>query len=351
MSLSLSLEEKKAIPILKEKFDHIQKELKKKIVGQERVLNHCFIAIFSGGHCLLAGVPGVGKTLVVQSLGELLSLKFSRIQFTPDLMPSDIVGTQIITIDETTKEKRFKFLRGPIFTNLFLADELNRTPPKTQAALMEAMEEKQVSLGGEKQPLPKPFFTMATQNFVEQEGIYPLPFAQLDRFMFELALDYPSEDEEMKILELTTTAYKAELEPVLVASEILKYMEMVRKVEIDDSLVHYAITLARSTRPGDELATEFAKQWIECGASPRAPYYMILGAKAWAMLQGRSRVILEDILYVARAVLEHRIILSYHAQVEKISPSSIVSRLIEEVPKPGRKKWRFFPFLSWASRT
>lgn len=351
MDSNFTPQEIQTLSELQQKYSRMKIELNKKIVGHSEILDRCLIAIFSGGHCLLVGVPGLGKTLLVQSLASLLSMKFSRIQFTPDLMPSDIVGTQVIAVDAETKEKRFKFLRGPIFANLFLADEINRTPPKTQAALMEAMEEKQVSLGGEKTPLPKPFFTMATQNFVEQEGIYPLPFAQLDRFMFQLRLEYPSVEEEYKIIELTTSSYTSSLEPILTREEIVQFIQMVRRISISDELIQYAIKLGRATRPSDPLAPPFVSQWIQCGASPRGPYYTILASKAWALLNGRTKVEVKDIAYVAPAVLEHRIILSYHAQIERLSPSELLSKILKAIPEPGKKKGTFFSFLFGRAQT
>lgn len=308
-------------------------EIKKVIVGQERVIEELLIALLSDGHCLLVGVPGLAKTLLVSTIARILDLKFSRIQFTPDLMPSDITGTEIIEEDKSTGRRQFRFIRGPVFANIVLADEINRTPPKTQAALLQAMQERQVTAGGETYQLDLPFFVLATQNPIELEGTYPLPEAQLDRFMFNIYVDYPSATEEIEIVETTTSAYAPHLERVLNASDIIDLQKLVRRVPVPRHVVEYAVRLARSTRPNDSSALGFIKEWVSWGAGPRASQYLILGAKTRAILQGRYVPTCEDVKAVAKPVLRHRIITNFNAEAEGITTLEIIDRLLKEVPE------------------
>lgn len=308
-------------------------EIKKVIVGQERVIEELLIALLSDGHCLLVGVPGLAKTLLVSTVARILDLRFSRIQFTPDLMPSDITGTEIIEEDKSTGRRQFRFIKGPVFANVVLADEINRTPPKTQAALLQAMQERQVTAGGETYQLDLPFFVLATQNPIELEGTYPLPEAQLDRFMFNIYVDYPSANEEIEIVETTTSAYAPHLERVLNASDIIELQKLVRRVPVPRHVVEYAVRLARSTRPNDSTALGFIKDWVSWGAGPRASQYLILGAKTRAILQGRYVPTCEDVKAVAKPVLRHRIITNFNAEAEGITTLEIIDRLLREVPE------------------
>ena len=316
---------------LKEAHDKIIKQIRKAVVGQEQVVNELMIVLFAQGHGLLMGVPGLAKTLLVRTLASSLSLQFRRVQFTPDLMPSDITGTEVIQEDKATGERRFKFLQGPIFTNMLLADEINRTPPKTQAALLEAMQEIQVTAGGERFDLPRPFMVLATQNPIEQEGTYPLPEAQLDRFMFQINVDYPNKDEELEILDLTTTNYKPEIEPVLGAEEILPLQALVRKVVVSQEIKEYVVRLVRATRPGREGAPDFVGKWVSWGAGPRASQNLVLGAKAWAILNGRHEATPNDVRFVASPVLGHRLVTNFAAEAEGITPPKVVQKLLETV--------------------
>ena len=309
----------------------IRKELGKQIVGMDRVIEELMICIFSRGHCLLVGVPGLAKTLLVSSLAETLSLSFARIQFTPDLMPADITGTEVIQEDRGSGERSFKFLRGPIFANVILADEINRTPPKTQAALLEAMQEHQVTAGGEKYPLDEPFFVLATENPIEQEGTYPLPEAQLDRFMFNVKVDYPSKDEEIDIMKLTTSTTVPQLGDVLSKTEILDLQETVRRVPVADPVLQYAVRLIRATRLDSDEAPAFVKESLAWGAGPRATQNLILGGKARALLKGRFYVSSEDIRAVAHPVLRHRLITNYSAEAEGITTDTLIDRLLETI--------------------
>ncbi len=308
--------------------DRILSELSKVIVGQRAVIDDLLITLFSGGHALIVGVPGLAKTLLVRSLAAVLDLKFSRIQFTPDLMPSDIIGSDVLHEDPATGQKVFKFIPGPIFANIILADEINRTPPKTQAALLEAMQELKVTVGGRDYELGQPFFVLATQNPIEQEGTYPLPEAQLDRFMFEIHIDYPNEDEEKEIVTSTTGPREAELKPVLTKDEILQVQATVRRVPPPDHVVDYAVKLVRSTRPADPNAPDFVREYVEWGAGPRASQYLILASKARALLNGRPTPSTSDIKAVAKQVLRHRVIVNFAAEAEGISSDEIVDRLI-----------------------
>ncbi|MBN2417099.1 MoxR family ATPase [bacterium] len=308
----------------------LRNELAKVIVGQEAIVEQLLISLFARGHCLLIGVPGLAKTLLISSLARTLDLEFSRIQFTPDLMPSDITGSEILEEDRGSGKKSFKFIRGPVFANVVLADEINRTPPKTQAALLQAMQEYQVSAGGATHALEQPFFVLATQNPIEQEGTYPLPEAQLDRFMFSLWIDYPSLEEERRIIRSTTSAAAAEPRPVLTREDILGFQQLVRAVPVSDIVVNYAVDLVRMTRPGSPSAPGYIRQWIRWGAGPRAAQNLVLGAKARAAVQGRATPEIADINAVAGPVFRHRLVLNFSAEADGISPSDIVTKLLEE---------------------
>jgi len=318
-------------------FRRIHEEVARRIVGQERVVDELLMAILAEGHCLIIGVPGLAKTLIVSTIAELLSLQFKRIQFTPDLMPSDITGATIIT-QEADLDRDYKFLRGPIFANVILADEINRTPPKTQAALMEAMEERQITAGGKQFPIQRPFFVLATQNPIEQEGTYPLPVSQMDRFLFNILIDYPSCEEEQEILERTTSSYSATFEPVLDRESILEAIVAVRQVQIPDHLVDYATRIVRRSRPANPEAPEFVKEWLSWGGGPRAVQAMILGAKARALLSGRPEVEPDDLHRVLPATLRHRILLNYEGEAEGIEPDSVIEKILESMPDGHYKK-------------
>ena len=335
-SMPTAEDDEAAVENLGKARDRIVAELRKIIVGLDQVIDEMLIAIFSKGHCLLVGVPGLAKTLLVSSLAQTLSLSFRRIQFTPDLMPSDITGTEILQDDPATGQRMFKFMRGPVFANIILADEINRTPPKTQAALLEAMQEKKVSIGGVDYPLEEPFFVLATQNPIEQEGTYPLPEAQLDRFFFNILVDYPSWDEEIEIMQRVTGAEEPVLEEVLSREDILSLQSLVRRVPVADHIFNYAARLARATRPSDPDAPEFIRDWISWGAGPRASLFMILGGKARAILRGRYHVAIEDIQALARPVLRHRIIPNFAAQSEGLTSDDIVEKLLETIPADER---------------
>lgn len=310
-------------------------ELNKVIVGQEEVIEQILMALFTGGHCLIIGVPGLAKTLIVRSLAEILDLHFSRIQFTPDLMPSDIIGTEIIQEDSSSGLRELRFVQGPIFGNLILADEINRTPPKTQAALLQAMQELKVTAGGQTYEMTRPFLVLATQNPIEQEGTYPLPEAQLDRFMFNIHIGYPGEDDEVRVISQTTSTETQELETVADGEEIAGLHEVVRAVPAAEAVVRYAVRLARASRPGEEGTPEFVGNWVKWGAGPRAGQCLILGAKAAALFRGGYHVSCEDVQRVAPSVLRHRILTNFHAEAEGIGPDEIVQRLLEAVPLPA----------------
>jgi MoxR-like ATPase len=327
-----------AIERLNNGYRRIRKEMSKAIVGQERVLEELLIAVFSRGHCLLVGVPGLAKTLMIRTLADSLSLSFSRIQFTPDLMPSDITGTEVLQEDKTTGQRLFKFLHGPIFANVVLADEINRTPPKTQAALLEAMQERQVTIGGTRHKLPDPFFVLATQNPIEQEGTYPLPEAQQDRFMFNILVDYPEEEEEFRIVEMTTANIVPQIERVLSATDILEMQDIVRKVPVAPYVIRYALKFTRLTRKEKGVVPDFVRDYVTWGAGPRASQFLILAAKARAVLHGRFYVSSEDVRSVAIPVLRHRIITNFNAEAEGIKPEDIVRRLIELIPRDPNEK-------------
>jgi len=321
----------KAVETLKAARERILAELRKVIVGQDDVVDQLLIALFANGHVLLVGVPGLAKTLLVSSLARVLDLKFNRIQFTPDLMPSDITGTDILEEDQATGKRAMRFIQGPVFSNIVLADEINRTPPKTQAALLQAMQEKEVTAGGQTFRLALPFFVLATQNPIELEGTYPLPEAQLDRFMFNLRVDYPSQSEEEKIVATTTSSYEARLDRVLTGADILELQKLIRRVPATEHVVRYAVRLARATRGGAD-APEFTRQWVSWGAGPRASQYLVLGAKTRAVLRGRFAPGIEDVKAVAPAVLRHRIITNFTAEAEGVRPERIIDDLLQSVP-------------------
>jgi len=314
-------------------YQHITEEIGKVIIGQRQILEQLLIALFSRGHCVLVGVPGLAKTLLIQTLSRVLDLKFSRIQFTPDLMPSDITGTEIIEEDQSTGKRVFKFFRGPVFANIVLADEINRTPPKTQAALLEAMQEHRVTAAGTTYTLDEPFFVLATQNPIEQEGTYPLPEAQLDRFMFNLLVDYPSQSEENEIVKSTTSSYEADLETVATIDDILNYQDLVRRVPVASPVVEFAVNLARASRPNTNGSLDFVNNWLEWGAGPRASQYLILGAKAKAIIEGRPTPAVEDVKALAKPVLRHRIITTFTAEADGINPDEIIEKLVEATPE------------------
>ena len=320
-----------AVHKLNEAYRLITEQLGRVIVGQQQVIEELLVAMFARGHCLLVGVPGLAKTLMIRTLSDALSLQFSRIQFTPDLMPSDITGTELIQEDKLSGTRELKFFQGPLFANVILADEINRTPPKTQAALLEAMQEHQVTVSGKRYRLDEPFFVMATQNPIEQEGTYPLPEAQLDRFMFNTFIDYPGEDEELEIVKRTTADVTAQVAATLGGEEILGLQRIVRRVPVADHVARYALKLARLTRPKHDGAPEFIREYVNWGAGPRASQYLVLGAKARGVLHGRYYVATEDIDAVAYPVLRHRIMTNFNAEAEGVKPDDIVRRLIETV--------------------
>ena len=321
-----------AVRMLKEAREAILRELRKVIIGQQDIIDLMLIAIFCRGHSLLMGVPGLAKTLMVKSLASVLNLSFRRIQFTPDLMPGDITGTDVIEEDRATGKRIFSFIKGPIFANIVLADEINRTPPKTQAALLEAMQEHCVTAGGNTYRLEEPFFVLATQNPIEQEGTYPLPEAQLDRFMFLLTVDYPKLDEEIDIASTTTSSYVPDLQQVLNGEQIIQLQDLVRRVPVSKNVVRYAVRLVSATRPTIPSNPDFIKKWVSWGAGPRASQYLILGGKARAILHGRYNVSCEDVAAVAVPVLRHRILTNFHAQAEGINSEKVIEMLIKQIP-------------------
>lgn len=312
-----------------EAYRDVKKEIAKVIVGQEAIIDQLLISLLARGHCLLVGVPGLAKTLLIKTLARVFDLKFSRIQFTPDLMPSDITGTEIIEENISTGEKHFRFVEGPVFANIVLADEINRTPPKTQSALLEAMQEHRVTAAGNTYVLTEPFFVLATQNPIEQEGTYPLPEAQLDRFMFNLWLDYPSKEEEIEIVKSTTSMYEAEPRQVLNAEQIILYQDLVRKVPVSDNVIQYAVELVSITRPGANGSPDFIRNWLSWGAGPRASQFLILGAKVRALLQGRHTPDIDDVRTMAGPVLRHRIVTNFNAEADGVSAIHIVQKLLD----------------------
>ncbi|MBL1213039.1 MAG: MoxR family ATPase [Ignavibacteriae bacterium] len=308
---------------------NIKTEIAKVIIGQDDVIDKLLVCLFAQGHCLLVGVPGLAKTLLIKTLSEVLDLNFNRIQFTPDLMPGDITGTEIIDEDQITKQRKFRFIQGPIFANIILADEINRTPPKTQAALLEAMQEHRVTAAGTTHILEEPFFVLATQNPIEQEGTYPLPEAQLDRFMFNLWLDYPSYQEEVDIIKSTTSAYQAELSKIINAGEIAEFQKLVRRVPIADNVVEYAVKIVGSTRPNGTSQNDFVNDWVNWGAGPRASQFLILAAKTKCIMDGRFTPNIDDVKSVMVPVLRHRIIPSFSAEAEGVTSIDIINKLME----------------------
>ncbi|KXK56771.1 MAG: MoxR-like ATPase [Chlorobi bacterium OLB5] len=318
------------VKYLNSKFKELKNEVAKVIVGQDAIIDQIIIAILSKGHCLLVGVPGLAKTLLVKTLADVLELKFSRVQFTPDLMPSDIVGTEILEDDRQTGTKRFKFIHGPVFANMVLADEINRTPPKTQSALLEAMQEHKVTAAGNTYTLDEPFFVLATQNPIEHEGTYPLPEAQLDRFMFNIWLDYPTASEEMDIIKYTTSMYQPKLNIVLKKEEINMLQDLVKRVPVADNVIEYTVGLVNKTRPAGASATKYVKDWLEWGAGPRASQYLILGAKTNSILEGRFSPEIDDIKKVAKPVLRHRLITNFNAEADGIKSTDIIDKLVNE---------------------
>jgi MoxR-like ATPase len=329
----LAAEELAAVEKLQSGYHNMRAELGKVIVGQDAVIEELLISLFCKGHALLVGVPGLAKTLLISTLAKTLGLSFSRIQFTPDLMPSDITGTEVIEEDKTTGGRVLRFVRGPVFANVILADEINRTPPKTQAALLEAMQEHQVTAGGKMHRLPQPFFVLATQNPIEQEGTYPLPEAQLDRFMFNINVGYPTEDEEFQIVRLTTMGRTVELKQVLDGEEVIALQDIVRKVPVADHVIRYALQFSRLTRRTEGGCPDFVNDFVGWGAGPRASQYLILAGKARALLKGRYHVSTEDIRQVALPVLRHRVVTNFNAEAEGIRSDTIVKKLIEFIPR------------------
>ena len=310
-------------------YEKLRGEIGKIIVGQEEIIEQVFVTLIARGHCLLVGVPGLAKTLLIRTLADALALRFSRIQFTPDLMPSDITGTEVIEEDRQTGQRVFRFIKGPIFGNIILADEINRTPPKTQAALLEAMQEQHVTAAGTTYPLESPFFVLATQNPIEQEGTYPLPEAQLDRFMLNLWLDYPTFEQEVAVVRNTTSDTRNTVQTALTAEELISYQTLVRQVPVADNVIEYAVRLTSQTRPGSEHAPEFIKNYLSWGAGPRASQYLILGAKALALMDGRSTPLIQDVQRISIPVLRHRIVPNFNAEAEGISAVDLIRRLTE----------------------
>lgn len=315
---------------LKGKVSKIKKEISKVIIGQDQIIDQLLISLLAKGHCLLVGVPGLAKTLLIKTLAEVIDLKFSRIQFTPDLMPSDITGTEIIDEDPISKKRGFRFVSGPVFANVILADEINRTPPKTQAALLEAMQEHRVTAAGTTYPLSEPFFVLATQNPIEQEGTYPLPEAQLDRFMFNLWLDYPSFQEEIKVVQTTTSEYLPVLEKVVTADEIINFQQLVRKVPVAENVIEFAVNAVSKTRPANGQSPQFIKDWISWGAGPRASQYLILAAKTKSIMEGRFTPNIDDVKFAMVPVLRHRIITNFSAEADGIDSVQVIEKLMLE---------------------
>ena len=328
MSENVNKKDLELLEALQTGYSEILNEVNKIIVGQENIIRNLIISLLSKGHCLLIGVPGLAKTLLISSIAKVMDLKFSRIQFTPDLMPSDITGTEILEEDKTTGKKVFRFIKGPVFSNIVLADEINRTPPKTQAALLQAMQEHEISIAGQTFPLDEPFFVLATQNPIEQEGTYPLPEAQLDRFMFSLFINYPSKEEEIEIVNSTTTGTEPFLNKIITKNDILELQHLVRRIPVSDNVVNFAVDLARKTRPDKNESSSFVNDFISWGAGPRASQYLILGAKVVAALNGRVTPDIEDVKLVAKPVLRHRIVINFNAEAEGITATDIINKLL-----------------------
>jgi MoxR-like ATPase len=323
-----SMDDIQLVEKLNETVQKIKQEISKVIIGQDTIIDQLIISILSKGHCLLIGVPGLAKTLLIKTLAEVLDLNFNRIQFTPDLMPSDITGTEIIEEDSLSKKRNFRFIPGPIFANVILADEINRTPPKTQSALLEAMQEHKVTTAGTTYTLTEPFFVLATQNPIEQEGTYPLPEAQLDRFMFNLWLDYPSFEEEVKIVQTTTSEYIPKLNKIATADEIISFQELIRKVPVADNVIEFAVKTSNTTRPNNGISPKFIKDWVSWGAGPRASQYLVLAAKTSAVMSGRFTPNIDDVKLAMIPVLRHRIITNFSAEAEGINSVEVIKRLM-----------------------
>lgn len=330
-SIESTTSDVKAVELLSEARKKIEAEIEKVIVGQKKVIEEILICLLSSGHGLIIGVPGLAKTLIVNTLANVLNLSFNRIQFTPDLMPSDITGTEIIEEDATTGKRSFRFVKGPIFTNIVLADEINRTPPKTQAALLQAMQEHKVTVSGITHILPEPFFVLATQNPIEQEGTYPLPEAQLDRFMFSIYIDYPTAEQEIEIVKTTTSAYVPKLNKVLNSSDIVELQTLLRRVPVADDVIKYAVQLVNATRPNNNNELKFVSDWVSWGAGPRASQYLILGAKARSVLDGRYTPTRDDIKAVSQTVLRHRIVTNFNAEADGIKAEDIIKKVLENI--------------------
>jgi MoxR-like ATPase len=322
--------EAKTLQQLIDGYAKIRTELSKTIVGQNEVIEQLLISLFAGGHCLITGAPGLAKTLLVKTISQILNLEFSRIQFTPDLMPADITGTEVLT--ESGRTRKLNFVPGPVFANMVLADEINRTPPKTQAALLEAMQEHQVTAAGQRHPLPEPFFVLATQNPIEMEGTYPLPEAQLDRFMFNVVIDYLPEDDEVKVVQQTTAEPAKPGKPIFTAKAMLKFIALVRKVPVAEDVSRYAVRLAAASRPLQENSLEYVDKWVNWGAGLRAAQFLVLGAKARALLLGATHVTVEDVQALASPVLRHRILVNYRAEAEGITTEKVIEHLLEAIP-------------------
>ncbi|GAB4338676.1 MAG: MoxR family ATPase [Calditrichia bacterium] len=325
-------DEAEALQTLAEAYRKIKSEIHKVIIGQDEIIDQLLISLFSRGHCLIVGVPGLAKTMLISTLAEVLDLEFSRIQFTPDLMPSDITGTEILEEDQSSGKKSFRYIKGPIFANIVLADEINRTPPKTQAALLESMQEHKVTAAGKSYPLDEPFFVLATQNPIEQEGTYPLPEAQLDRFMFNLWITYPDLQEEIAIVKQTTGFEAPQLQRVVSREEILAFQEAIRQMPVADNVVQYAVRLVRQTRPDGKDSPEYIRHWVNWGAGPRASQYLIIGAKTRAALLGRFTPEIEDVQFCAVPVLRHRIVANFNAEAEGVGTLEIIEKLLQETP-------------------
>ncbi|MDP6502215.1 MAG: MoxR family ATPase [Planctomycetota bacterium] len=325
--------------IIRDGRERMNKELRKVFKGQTEAVDLLLMTILARGHCLIEGVPGLGKTLLVNTMANLQKMQFHRIQFTPDLMPSDIIGTEVMEEDVSTGRRESRFIRGPLFANVILADEINRTPPKTQAALLEAMQEKHVTAGGETRDLPLPFIVCATQNPIEQEGTYPLPEAELDRFMFKIILDYPSADDEYDVAAATTVGKTETVEPIFSGEEVLKFQDLLFEIPLSPHVIRYAVNLSRATRPAQPDVPEFVRNWVEWGASTRAVQNLLLGGKAHALLQGRENVSCEDVRSVALPVMRHRVLTNFEAEADNIRSDDIVNRLVEEVPEPSERDY------------
>jgi MoxR-like ATPase len=327
--------ERRVVTQLRESRARIDAELSKVVVGQKEVIEQLLFSLFSGGHCLITGAPGLAKTLLVRSLAQIFHLKFQRIQFTPDLMPADITGTEILEQGDDGK-RRMQFVKGPIFANVILADEINRTPPKTQAALLEAMQEHQVTAGGVRYVLEEPFFVLATQNPIEMEGTYPLPEAQLDRFMFNVVVDYLPQDDEVEVVKRTTAGKPKPIEPLFTGEDVLQFHDVVRRVPVAEDVVRYAVRLASASRPGQEGTPDFVNQWVSWGAGLRAAQYLILGAKVRALLAGRAHVSADDVKALVHATFRHRILINYRAEAEGVKVETVIERLVQSVKEPNK---------------